>query len=145
MAAVDDLSRLLAIEEIKQLKARYFRYLDQHRWEDYRSLFTDDLVLDIPKTPEPRRDRDQFVDGARANLDGGLSIHHGHTPEITILDDTTAEGIWAMEDFVAPDPASGRSPFAGAGYYVEEYRKVDGSWKIAKLSLLRLRRGRRRR
>ncbi|GAA1538678.1 nuclear transport factor 2 family protein [Nocardioides humi] len=136
---MDDLERLLAIEEIKKLKARYFRYLDQHRWEEYRALFTEDLVLDIPETPGPRRTRDQFVDGARAHLDAGLSIHHGHTPEIEILDDETAEGIWAMEDLVVPDPATGRAAFTGAGYYLEKYRKVDGSWRICHLSLQRLR------
>ena len=38
MAIADD------IEAIKQLKARYFRTLDQKDWAGYRAVFTDDVV-----------------------------------------------------------------------------------------------------
>ena len=30
-----------------------------------------------------------------------VSVHHGHTPNIEIKSDTTATGIWAMEDACA--------------------------------------------
>ena len=33
-------------------------------------------------------------------LTPGVTTHHGHMPEITILSDTEAEGIWAMFDYV---------------------------------------------
>ena len=31
------------IEEIKQLKARYFRLMDTKQWDEWADLFTDDL------------------------------------------------------------------------------------------------------
>lgn len=37
---------LLSIESIKQLKARYCRYLDTKDWAAWRALFTDDFVSD---------------------------------------------------------------------------------------------------
>ncbi len=37
------------LEEIKKLKARYFRSLDSKDWETYRSVFTNDVVVDLRK------------------------------------------------------------------------------------------------
>src|ERR1019366_1253533 len=36
---------LIAIEEIKQLKARYFRYVDTKEWELLRTVFTHDCTF----------------------------------------------------------------------------------------------------
>jgi hypothetical protein len=48
------LARLEAIEEIKQLKAGYFRYLDLPWWNELGSLFTDDAQF-TSASPAPRR------------------------------------------------------------------------------------------
>ncbi len=37
------------IEQIKQLKARYFRMIDTKDWEGFRELFTDDCVHHLPQ------------------------------------------------------------------------------------------------
>jgi 3-phenylpropionate/cinnamic acid dioxygenase small subunit len=34
----------MEIESIKQLKARYYRYLDTKDWDRWRDVFTDDFV-----------------------------------------------------------------------------------------------------
>ena len=41
------IDRLLAIEEIKQLKARYFRCMDQKKWDEFEAVFTPDVVFDL--------------------------------------------------------------------------------------------------
>ena len=38
-----ELSDLIAIEEIKQLKARYLRLMDQGQWDAFAELFTADV------------------------------------------------------------------------------------------------------
>ena len=43
---MDDATALLEIEAIKQLKARYCRYLDTKDWQAWRSIFADDFVSD---------------------------------------------------------------------------------------------------
>jgi hypothetical protein len=43
--------KLLAIEEIRLLKARYFRFLDSHDWVGFRSIFADDAVFEMPVPP----------------------------------------------------------------------------------------------
>ena len=79
---------------------------------------------------------DVFVPTVRSLIDDCTTVHHGHTPEITLTSDTTATGIWAMADIVVfPD---GRT-LHGAGHYHETYRKADGVWRIQSLHLTRTR------
>ncbi len=120
-----DVERLLAIEEIKQLKARYFRCMDTKDWDGFEAVFAPDVEFDLrqgvvardPETGEIRRsgkiqfsedqirDEDWKMTGARAVRDweSGIlqqwtTIHQGHCPEIEIVTPTTATGIWHMED-----------------------------------------------
>jgi hypothetical protein len=64
-------------------------------------------------------------------------------PEIHGLGADSARGIWAMFDRVefddVVDHGHGVSRgFTGFGHYEEEYRKVDGTWKISFLRITRL-------
>jgi 3-phenylpropionate/cinnamic acid dioxygenase small subunit len=43
---MNDETALVEIESIKQLKARYCRYLDNNDWDRWRDLFTDDFLGD---------------------------------------------------------------------------------------------------
>lgn len=133
----DRLVQLEEIEAIKKLKARYFRLLDQKRWDEWTLLFTEDVALTLSSTrPPERRTREAFVDYVKSSLEGATSVHHGHTPEITILGPDLAAATWPMNDSVRWDDRS----LAGAGYYFEEYQKgPDGRWRIASLRLDRLR------
>jgi hypothetical protein len=125
------------IEEIKNLKARYFRFLDTKDWENFRSIFTDDVVVDVSGSGgEVYRGLDPYMDYIHHYVSQLKTVHHGHMPEITLLSDTLAAGIWSMEDWV--DFPNGRE-LNGKGHYFEKYEKVDGEWKIKELVLTRLR------
>ena len=140
---MDNLERLMAIEEIKQLKARYFRFVDTQAWDDFRGLFTDDATVSIPENmPEPLSIQD-FMPRVADVLAGGVTVHHGHMPEIEILTPETARAIWAMEDRLYFPPGvrgvAGASEIHGAGHYHETYVRVGGGWLIETLRLTRLR------
>lgn len=134
------LRRLVAIEDIKQLKARYFRAVDLRDWELFASLFTEDLKIDFEESVSKPMSREQFVASAREHFEGAISVHHGHCPEIEILDDENARGVWPMFDLVETPAGSGYESHTGYGHYTEEYRKVDGRWMIARTKLTRLKR-----
>jgi hypothetical protein len=129
------------IEDIKQLKARYFRYFDTKQWDKWRDLFTEDCVYD--GTSRAYTSRDEFIAGTRKRLDPAMTVHQGHTPEIKILGPDSARGIWPMFDrvefgeVVRHGHGTSRG-FTGYGHYEEEYRKVDGEWKICFLRITRL-------
>jgi hypothetical protein len=44
---LEGLDTLVDVEAIKQLKARYCRYLDTKDWNQWRTVFADDFVSDI--------------------------------------------------------------------------------------------------
>jgi hypothetical protein len=142
---VDAAADLAEIEAIKQLKARYFRLLDTKDWVGWRQLFTDDVATGTDTAPPqadgaqrmpPRHaDADAFVAFVGDLLRDSVTVHHGHMPEIELTGADTARGIWAMDDIVASAAATTR----GYGHYHEEYRKRDGTWRIARMHLTRLR------
>ena len=133
--------QLWDIEQIKQLKARYFRYLDSKDWDSFETLFTDDCVHFLPQeSAKTAVSNEEYLADLRSMLDGGLTVHHGHMPEITLLSDTEAEGIWAMFDYVQTDLPDGPVSIQGYGHYFETYRKgPDGTWKISSKRNVRLR------
>jgi len=44
---MNDIEKLLAIEEIKNLKARYFRCVDTKDWHGFKAVFAPDGRLDF--------------------------------------------------------------------------------------------------
>jgi hypothetical protein len=146
---MDPLSRLIAIEDIKQLKSRYFTSLDEKKWDDYASLFTPDAVIDFSQQPDllnhGRDDADPdptawIFSGGRAAADfieplfaDVTSAHHGHDPRIELTSDTTATGHWTLYDRLEYT----EEIFHGYGKYAETYEKIDGEWKFTTLVLTR--------
>jgi 3-hydroxyisobutyrate dehydrogenase-like beta-hydroxyacid dehydrogenase len=135
------LGRLADLEAIKQLKARYFRFIDTKDWAAFRDLFTEDCKHYLPQeAPVPFMTNDDYFAMNEQLLTPGVTTHHGHMPEITFLSDTEAEGIWAMFDYVQIEPPSGRVSIMGWGHYLETYRKCDdGKWRISSKRNERLR------
>ena len=135
-----DPERLVEIEQIKQLKARYFRLMDTKQWREWSQVFTEDAVLRWgPEEGHVFRTRDGIVQGVSHALREATTCHHRHMPEIEIEGEGRARGIWAMYDYVE----SPQYVLHGFGHYREEYRKVDGAWRIHRLELTRLREDRR--
>jgi hypothetical protein len=131
-----DPSHLVEIEAIRQLKARYFRLMDTKQWTEWAEVFSVDARLEWGPQPEQAMvGRSTIVQGVRSALEGATTCHHGHTPEIEILDDRSARGVWAMED-VVDHP---RFFLHGWGHYHEEYAKEDGRWRIRRTRLTRIR------
>ena len=138
------LEELSAIEEIKQLKAKYFRMMDSKNWTEWRTVFTDDMRLDVDQTVPDEQGNvvqspavcggDNVVASVSTLLKDFTTVHHGHTFEITIESPSTASGIWAMEDIVKTP----NGKLHGAGHYHEKYIKIEGQWYIQYSHLTRL-------
>jgi SnoaL-like domain len=138
---VDD--ELRAIEEIKRLKARYFRCMDTKDWAGLGAVFAPDATLDTtqegPGIPvvEGSATIAEFLSSVVGDV---VTVHHGHMPEIELTSPTTARGVWAMEDMLQFPEGSPMKTLHGYGHYHETYALVDGEWRIKTLVLTRLRR-----
>ncbi len=144
---MDTVERLEAIEEIKQLKARYFRCMDMKDWDGFTTVFAADARIDVSGelsgdvggergVTTGNREIAAFV---RGSIDDVTTVHHGHTPEIDVTSPTNATGIWAMEDHLWWPEGSPITTMHGYGHYHETYEKVKGRWRITSTTLTRLR------
>ena len=140
---MNDAQKLMALEDIKALKARYFRFVDTKDWNGFEAVFTPDAQFDISDDIPGCiiTGAAKIRDAASVPLTGCVSVHHGHCPEITLTSDTTATGIWPMEDMLRWEDGSA-APIRGLhgyGHYHETYECIDGRWHIKTLKLKRLR------
>ncbi|HTY31877.1 nuclear transport factor 2 family protein [Mycobacterium sp.] len=135
----DNATTLLAIESIKQLKARYCRYLDAKDWAAWRSLFADDFLSDTSDAGGKLiLGADNFVAFTRRGIGRPTqaTAHQVHAPEIELTSATTARGVWALQDVVRFGPGV---TLVGYGHYHETYENVAGQWVIKSSKLTRLR------
>ena len=124
------------IEAIRRLKARYFRLMDTKDWAGMREVFTDDVVIDTAEAGgQVARGADEFMAFLREALGDAVTVHQGHMPEIDLTSETTATGIWALNDIII---WSSGMRLDGYGHYHETYEKSDGEWRIKSSKLTRL-------
>jgi SnoaL-like domain len=124
-------------EPIKQLKARYFRFMDTKDWDAMRRVFADDVTMDTTASGgNVMTGADVCIEFLRETIGDVITVHHGHMPEIEVTSPTTATGIWAMEDMLRwPNGTE----LHGYGHYHETYEMIAGAWRIKTLTLTRLR------
>jgi hypothetical protein len=144
---MDAAERLMAAEEIKQLKARYFRCMDTKDWAGFEEVFAPDAVMDMSgEMRDPSAKGTGIANGAtkiaafvRKVVDPVVTVHHGHMPEIEITSPTTATGIWAMEDKLRWPEGAPIKTMHGYGHYHETYERTAVGWRIKTITLTRLR------
>lgn len=121
---------LVEIELIKQLKYRYLRLLDQHEFDEMRTVLTPDATARYSDGKYSFDGADAIIAFLKESMGSEqfLSSHACHHPEITLHGDGTASGIWKLEDQVI----IGEYDLAlrGAAFYYDDYVKTDDGWRI---------------
>ncbi|MBI3214719.1 MAG: nuclear transport factor 2 family protein [Mycobacterium sp.] len=120
------------LEDIKQVKYRYFRALDTKHWDDFEDTLTEDVIGDYGSSLGEEHkfsDRASLVEFMRSSMPANVITEHRVThPEITI-DGDEATGIWYLQDKVIV--AEFDFMLMGAGFYHDRYRKTADGWKIS--------------
>jgi hypothetical protein len=131
---------LVTLEEIRQVKYRYLRCVDQKLWDDLADVFTPDATVDygtrVYGKPLKISGRDEIIAFFRAKLGPGvITVHAAGQPEITV-DGDAATGRWRFEDKVIA--TEHRVVIVGAAFYQDRYeRGGDGRWRIAHTGYVR--------
>jgi hypothetical protein len=141
---MDDMERLIAIEQIKQVKAKYFWGLDHKDWDLWRrDVWAPDGRLEVPEVNEVYEPLDQVIQWVSNQVGDQVSVHHGHQPIIEFTTDTEAKVIWAMEDRLYRSKEhplhDGSTTLHGFGHYHETYVRLEIGWRIRSSRLTRLR------
>lgn len=128
-----ELAHLRAIEDIRQLKYRYFRAMDMADMALLRTVLTPDFHFDLRGSQWQLcgTDRDDFIAQMTLNFNSAMATqHHGHHPEITIGEDgKSASGIWYLQDIV--HDTNRNSLLFGTNFYDDHYILTPSGWRIA--------------
>lgn len=135
------IARLEAVAAVTALKHRYFRACDAKDPDGFLGCFVPGAELDYGSLGKHDAEgmAALFASIALRQVDGGpavLDMHHGVHPDITVHDDTTAEGRWTLK-FRQVNLLTGTESVA-TGEYADEYRLVEGHWKIARSTFTQL-------
>ena len=137
MTEMSDIERLLALEEIKLLKARRDRAVDTKDWDTYLALHAPDHESHNDGFDHWKSAAEMIKNVRQLLGEDRISVHHSHTPEITFESPTKAKGIWAMEDNIFWKQGEEEHWLQGFGFYHETYEKRDGIWLFTSRKLKR--------
>lgn len=115
--------------EIQELRAAYSRAIDYEDYERATEIFTDDAVVKYRGgTCHGGEEVEAYW---REKVAYEFSMHTVQMPELEI-DGDEATGKWYLVVFYeTPDGDEGYV----LGWYEDEYRRVDGDWKISEIDM----------
>ena len=124
-------------ENVRSVKARYFRFTDSKSWSELATIFCKEASLGGVEGPS-FTGVDNIVELIRRGTDRVTTVHHGHCHEVWVDSPTQARGVIAFED-LGFSKKTDELVMHGYGHYHETYRKLDGEWLFATIHLRRLR------
>jgi hypothetical protein len=130
MTLEERLSRLEAIEDIRQLKARYFHACDNKQPDVVRECFAPgDIELRYGRIGN-FNDREQMlaVFAELACQPHIVEMHHGQNPRIEVQGNDAATGIWGLYYYLIDTRRQTVTQLAG--FYDDTYSRTDGQWRI---------------
>jgi hypothetical protein len=150
---MDEIERLVASEEIRNLKGRYCRAVDTKDLALMTSVFATDAVADYKDSAidpvtgkgfqpenlgEPVRGGAVIARNIMDSITGAVTVHHCIMGEIVVESAERARALWPMVDRLR-FPQGPFREVIGYGHYHETYVREGGDWKIASVRVSRLR------
>lgn len=126
-----DIQMLMDIEAIRQVKHAYFRCIDTANFSELAELFHDDVLVHfIGGTYEWKlKGKAEYVASIAKSFNvHAIGHHNGHQPEIQMLSENEATGIWYLADNMWMMDLNQFT--TGTALYWDRYVKVDGRWLI---------------
>ena len=127
------------IERIRQLKYRYWRSIDTGDVAALEALFTEDVKVDYigGSYRWQVQGRDKIIESIGNSFNANaVACHTGHHPEIEVLTETTAKGIWYLTDIFINLKDKIRT--TGSALYRDRYIKQAGVWRICETTYERV-------
>jgi hypothetical protein len=126
-----DIQRLMDIEAIKRQKHAYFRCIDTANMDELATLFHDDVSVHfIGGSYEWKtQGKEEYLQNIGISFSSeSIGHHNGHQPEIQMISESEATGIWYLADHMWILNHNAKT--YGTAIYWDRYLKVDGQWLI---------------
>ena len=118
--------------EIEQVLIRYCHAIDQRDWDAYRSVYTEDAVID-DVSAGPGNSVDAMVAFLSGALERVVLIQHAISTSLVEVDGDTAHARTVCHCPVVLDRGDGQTEMFFQGlWYVDELVRTPDGWKIAK-------------
>lgn len=131
-ALAERVQRLEDEVAIKELKYRYLNACDEKEVDAINDCFAEGKIVINYANIGEFDNRDDFVAlyTRMACVDNIFDMHHAQNPIITVTGPDTAIGKVALRFFNINTEAKTCAQMAG--HYNDEYKKIDGQWRIVK-------------
>ena len=120
--SMDKLQKLIDIEEIKNLKHRYFRAIDMADFDLLDNVFSQDITIDYRGGTYrwESEGRDTIKESLKhAFHNQTAAMHTAHHPEIEVISNIKATGKWYLQDIFYNFDLG--SVTQGTALYVDKY------------------------
>lgn len=118
--------------EVQQLLVRYCHAVDQRDWDAYRSVYTEDAVID-DVTAGPGNSVEQMVEFLSNALERVVLIQHAISTSLIEIDGNTATARTICHCPVVLDRGNGQHQMFFQGlWYVDELIRTSEGWRIHK-------------
>jgi hypothetical protein len=137
---MDDVQRLIALQDIRELMARRVRCLDEKDWIGFADCYAEDAIsYSLSANGETGVHGNRVIaEGVKKALEGVATAHNLHEPEIQLVSENSATAIWPLNDLLSWEKDGKRYWLRGYGHYRQVYKKVGGRWLIKEHRLTRL-------
>ena len=118
--------------EIDDLLTRYATAVDTKDWDLYRTVFTDDAVIDYTSAGGIRGSLGEVVEWLSHALKLFPMTQHLITNRHVVLEGDTATGrSYYYNPLGRPDGTGGMQLLFFGGYYNDRFRRTADGWRIA--------------
>ena len=112
--------------------------------EDLEFVYVDPTVQNVPPSARYMPDgsavvsRDELLAFIGEAMERVTTVHHGHMPEITLVDHDTAHGRWGLTNYFEYQASDGSLRWSrGIGHYHEIYVRTENGWRIRRSEFYR--------
>lgn len=119
--------------EIQDLVFDYSAIVDQKRFEDLRSVFTEDAYIDYSAFGVPAGGREEII----AFLEKAMAMFPNHqhlntNVQVTVDGDVAKGRVMCLNPQEMQLPDGKTHIFMCGLWYVDEYRRTEAGWRIAR-------------
>lgn len=126
---------LKARQDISNLMADYWWYMDSKQWDKWGDIFTKDVQVILMGNDYGVESHEAWIKSNSEMLSSMITCHQGHQSHVWFTSPTTATGRYVLNDKLT-NIETGEVVMHGYGYYIDDYEKGDdGKWRIKVLRL----------